>query len=473
MDVKRKKRLDAKDKIIAEQANRIAELEGLLKDALDTIATLKKNSQTSSKSPSSDIVKPPKPPLQDENGNEVKRKIGGQPGHKQTLRTPIAPELVDDICILNLTICPDCGQKVTLENTEPKITQQIELVEKPVFITEYQQFRYWCKHCNRFHYAKLPPEIEKAGLFGPNMKTLTAYLKGRCHASYTTLADYFRDVMHVDISRGFLAKQIKQATESLKTPYSELAELLQTEEHLHIDETSFKKNGKLQWVWCFVAELYSVFKIAPSRSTQVLFDTLGLDFSGTITCDFYAAYRKYGRETVEAILQFCWAHLIRELKFLATLADTKTYGKRLLKYVKAMFETIHRRGELTEIGFKRLMNKHQQAIRKTVQRNVPDHKKAEAIRNRFEQFGDEYFLFINDTKVSPTNNAAEREIRTVVLDRMVTQGTRSEGGNHWHECFWTVLATCRKQGRDVMEFLQLAMECYLKGLPPPSLVPES
>ena len=42
------------------------------------------------------------------------------------------------------------------------------------------------------------------------------------------------------------------------------------------------------------------------------------------------------------------------------------------------------------------------------------------------------------------SNVAEQNIRTLVLDRMVTQGVRSEAGNEWHERFWTTVATCRR-----------------------------
>ena len=97
--------MDAKDK-------EIAELKTLLKDALEKvvrlearIAVLEKNSSTSSKPPSSDIVKPkpPKPPK-----DKKKRKRGAQPGHPQHLRTPLAPELIDEIIKLELTACPSC-----------------------------------------------------------------------------------------------------------------------------------------------------------------------------------------------------------------------------------------------------------------------------------------------------------------------------------------------------------------------------
>src|SRR5215469_12530313 len=222
--------MDAKDKRIAKLEKRVIELEALLKNALDElkaalekIARLEKNSANSSKPPSSDIVKPPK--TKNKNDKQSKRKIGAQPGHKQNLRQPIAPELVDEIIKLELTDCPDCGHKLDLDKAETKTFQQIELVEKPFVVTEYQQLMYWCKKCKCYHYVRLPDAVEKTGLFGHNMTALTGYLKGRCHISYRTLKEYFRDVIGIDISTGFLAKQVKKVSAALKSPYEELAEL--------------------------------------------------------------------------------------------------------------------------------------------------------------------------------------------------------------------------------------------------------
>jgi len=314
--------------------------------------------------------------------------------------------------------------------------------------------------------------VEKAGLFGPKMIALTGYLKGRCHVSYRSLKDYFHDVMDIDISTGFLAKQIKKVSAALHPSYAELAELLKQQEHLNIDETSLKKNGKLQWAWCFVSEFFTFFKIDASRGSKVLDEVLGKDFLGSISSDFYSAYRKYTKDT-KRLVQFCWAHLIREIKFLATLNATKAYGKRLLKYVKAMFATIHRQDKLTEVGFKRLMNRHKKAILNTVRRFVPEHKKATVLAERFEKFGESYFLFIENPAIEPTNNAAEREIRTLVIDRKITQGVRSDVGNEWHERFWTVLATCKRQGKNVMAFLRESIFSLLHGLSPPSLLKPS
>ena len=80
---------------------------------------------------------------------------------------------------------------------ETEAVTQIELIEKPFFVTEYHQLIDWCKHCQCWHDHKLPPEVEKAGFFGPNMIALTACLKGHCHVSYRTLKKYFHDCMGI------------------------------------------------------------------------------------------------------------------------------------------------------------------------------------------------------------------------------------------------------------------------------------
>ena len=165
---------------------RIAELETLLQAALEEIARLRahivalekklnKNSANSSKPPSSDIVKPPKPR---KDKPRRKRKIGAQKGHKPHLRKPFDESQVDQIIELSLDACPKCGGNLVTTNEPPKTHQQVELVDKPFLVTEFQQPWYWCDHCQCFHAAELPPEIRKSGLFGPKLIALTAYLKG-------------------------------------------------------------------------------------------------------------------------------------------------------------------------------------------------------------------------------------------------------------------------------------------------------
>ncbi|MDR1948871.1 MAG: transposase [Spirochaetaceae bacterium] len=107
------------------------------------------------------------------------------------------------------------------------------------------------------------------------------------------------------------------------------------------------------------------------------------------------------------------------------------YGKRLLKAVKEMYVTIHQRESLTKMSWKRRMNKHRKAIEKAASFRVPEQKEAQNLSERMKGWGGSYFTFIAK-EIPSTNNAADQAIRAIVLDRKVTQGSRSEWGNRWY-----------------------------------------
>lgn len=126
----------------------------------------------------------------------------------------------------------------------------------------------------------------------------------------------------VTVSRGHLAKVVAKVSAALQRPYEELLDRLPAEERLNVDETGHKNNKKLFWTWCFRADLYTLFKIAPTRSGDVLLEVLGAEFNGVLGCDFFSAYRRYMREC-DIQVQFCLAHFIREVKYLTTLPDAR------------------------------------------------------------------------------------------------------------------------------------------------------
>ena len=90
---------------------------------------------------------------------------------------------------------------------------------------------------------------------------------------------------------------------------------------------------------------------------------------------------------------------------------------------------------------------------------------------RFRKHAEAYFAFITTPGMDPTNNVAEQAIRFVVIDRHVTQGTRSANGRRANERLWTVIATCALQGRSAFAFILQAVEAYFHDEPPPSLLP--
>jgi transposase len=323
------------------------------------------------------------------------------------------------------------------------------------------------------HYAPLPAVVASGGLTGPRLTTLIAYLKGACHASYSTIRKFLRDVVRVTVSRGQLAKVVGKVSQALAQPYQELLDKLPAQARLNVDETGHHDQGEQWWTWCFRASLYTLFKIDPTRSGDVLLEVLGEEFNGVLGCDYFSAYRRYLREC-NAVVQFCLAHLIRDVKFLTTLPDARdrAYGERVREALRALFGVIHRREELGPRVFQRQLTAARDEVLRQATEAAPPTAHSRNMAQRFAKHGEAYFEFVTTPDVEPTNNLAEQAIRFVVIDRHITQGTRGEKGRRWCERIWTVVATCAQQGRSVFEYLYAAVVASFQQTAVPSLLGE-
>lgn len=436
------------------------------------VAKLSKNSSNSSKPPSSDIVKPPtQTSSKKPNRGKKKRKIGGQPGHPKHDRKPFEEGEVNTFWNYHMDQCPDCGSSVRPARVDPRVVQQVEIAESPVRIEEHRALGFYCAKCRKVHHAPLPAEIKKGGLVGPRLTALVAYLKCACHASFSTIRKLLRDVLNITISRGQLVKVIQKVSQALEGVYDELLNRLPSEPRLNVDETGHKENGKRYWTWCFRSDWYTLFKIEKSRGSDVLLDVLGMEFDGVLGCDYFSAYRKYMKD-VGVQLQFCLAHLIRDVKFLTTLPDrvTRNYGERVLDGLRRLFKVIHRRETMTEPGFAKAIERARHDLVATA-KSAPKRTEAQNLAERFRQHGQAYFQFITTPGVEPTNNLAEQAIRFVVIDRYITYGTRSEKGRRWSERIWTVMATCARHKRSAFQYLQSVVHAHFNNQPIPSLLP--
>jgi transposase len=459
---------------------RIVVLEGQVATLLALVAKLqaqlaasKKNSTNSSKPPSSDIVKPPRPgsPQDKALRKREKRLRGAQPGHPRHERPPFVPEEIDERTDYALSTCPDCGGPVTPLDDSPRILQQVEVVAKPITISEHRGHACYCSHCRKTHYAEIPPYVRRAGLVGPRLTSLVAFLKGGCHCSFTTIRKFLRDVIGVTISRGQLRKVCGKVSDSLDAAYDQLLAALPNQARLNVDETGHKEYTQRLWTWCFRAATFTLFKIDPSRSSQVLLDVLGREFQGVLGCDYFSAYRKYMADS-NVLVQFCLAHLLRDVRFLVEHPNgrNRAYGQRLLAALRELFGVIHRRDELPAAQFAiDLQNAGDELLAQAVY-CVPSAREAQNLAKRFRRHGASYVRFITIPGIEPTNNLAEQAIRFVVIDRLVTQGSRSESGRRWLERIWTTMASCAQQGRSTFEFLVDSVHAFLDDRPSPTLL---
>ena len=435
----------------------------------ERIARLEKNSSNSSKPPSSDIINP-----QSDNKKKKKRKIGGQNGHPKHSRPLFKADEIDKTIVHKLST-EEIKRKglVPLSGTESAL-QQIDLPEKLYNVIDHRVQLYLAPN-GKIIKAKLPKEIRKAGLFSTRMMAFTGYLKARCHTSYSTLQSFLDDIMNLDVSQGYLSKVCtKKLSFALQPAYAEVGQFIRNAPIVGTDETGHKNSAyKSAWTWCQQDPNAVFFHISNSRASQVLIDILGEDYCGIIICDYFSANKKFIKLS-KALVQYCWAHLVRDIKFLLTLGSKtlKKWAQSLLDILQKLFKLWKTRHSCHWERYQKAITTLKKAFLQKVRR-PPSHSEAFNLKKRFVDGIDKcYFLFLEKEGVSPTNNLSEQAIRFVVIDRRVTQGTRSWAGMRWCERAWTVIATCARHKRSVYQFFLEVLNATYANTPYPKLIPD-
>jgi len=203
-----------------------------------------------------------------------------------------------------------------------------------------------------------------------------------------------------------------------------------------------------------------------SRAAWVLEQLLGKDYRGIVGSDFFSAYLKFLKDA-GCLAAYCWAHLppgVREIRYLTTMGDKLivNWATKLLNEAKRLFRAYHRQGQ-------RAQHNARDAILQRVRR-PPPRGEAQTLAKRIRLNAEAYFRFLDDERIEPTNNKAERALRHAVIDRRITQGTRGAPGSRWLERFLTARETCRQQDRPLFAYLVQAITQHTAGQPVTLLV---
>jgi len=456
---------------LAEQAKRIADLERQL-------ALRQQNSTTTSKPPSSDGLAG----QQRERGRRVKsrRKAGGQPGHPGHHRPLVPSDRVDTIVDLVPDACRQCEHRLHARHNvgDPRRHQITELPPIAAHITEYRCHRRQCPACGTTTLAPLPDDLTSQ--FGPQLTALIAYLTVVCRLPRQVVQRLLEGVLQIPISLGSTQKAWEEASAAVATPYEELQHALTHQPVLNGDETGHRTNGAKRWLWTLVAPTFVFYTIATSRGTDVLKHLLGATFAGVLGSDRLPAYLAYAATR----RQFCWAHFRRNLLSAQDLAKTvsaKRFCREALALQRQLFRLWHRfRGDPHARGSPLT---RAQLIAKT----LPIEQRFFTLAGRYVHAADgdvsnlaralfvhhpHFFTFVREEGVEPTNNVAERALRTAVVWRKIMFGNRSAEGELAVARLLTVTRTCQLQQLSALAYLTAAIRCHRRRQAVASLLPK-
>ena len=460
---------------LTERAKQIADAEKQIADLERQLRRFKQNSTNSSKPPSSDGLAGE--PRQRGRPNKSRRKAGGQPGHRGTHRPVVPAERVDEVRAVLPEHCQHCGHSLTGQVEPVRTTghphrhQVTEVPSIQAHIVEYQCHRVVCPECGGSTRAALPAEA--SGQFGPHLTALIAYLTVVCRMPRRVVEALLAQVLGIEISLGSTQKCWEEASQAVASPCQELEQHLKEEPVLNIDETGWRTNGAKRYLWAFVAARYLVYTVAATRGSEVLVRLLGAVFRGILCSDRFSAYLKYHHGRA----QFCWAHLKRNLlgivEFTKSSAVERFCRDALAEHAK-LFRLWHKfRGG--RIDRRQLLLRSlpiQKRIFALAERHLDSrNREVRNLATALFEHTERLFSFVEHEGVEPTNNSAERALRTGVQWRKICFGNRSAQGEIATARLLTVAETCDLQRLNILVYLSAAIAGHRRRQPVATLLP--
>lgn len=240
----------------------------------------------------------------------------------------------------------------------------------------------------------------------------------------------------------------------------------------NVDETGWRQGRRRAWLWAAVADALGVFKVAASRSRDAFEALMGRSPPGVVTSDRYSAYSHLPPEKRQA----CRAHLRRDFQAMIDRGDAgEAIGEELLMHSDVMFDAWSkvRAGAASRRTFATKTRPWlRREVRALLRRGAEcTSKKTASTCREVLKVEASLWTFSKVEGVEPTDNAAERALRHAVCWRKTSFGTDSPAGSRFVERMLTAVESCRRQSRDLIDFLVEAIQAHRSGGSPPSLLP--
>jgi transposase len=423
---------------------------------------ISKNSQNSSKPPSSDGLTKPSPKSLRGKSN---RKPGGQPGHPGSgleQREEVDEKKVHAIASEHCSGC-QTSLKDVVESYERR--QVFDIPPLKIRVTEHQIARKICPCCGLKNEGVAPEDVMYPTQYGSRIRALITYLNQYQLLPYERLAEFFADVFSHRISKGTLVKTVKRCFTHLSPVEEGIKQLLQKTEKLHADESGLRVLGKLHWCHVASTDTLTFYDVHAKRGGQALTD-MGIlpNYQGTLIHDHFNPYFAFSCQHA-----LCNAHHLRELTFIAE-QQKQEWANHLIGLLLAMKKQVeaHQAEGLPlrpsrmeafercydEIIMQGLWHPDNLVKRPPKKRGVVSQTKAKNLLDRLRFERQRVLAFMYDPTIPFDNNQAERDIRMIKVKQKISGCFRSFAGAKWFCRNRGYISTARKQKQNVLGALQ-------------------
>lgn len=369
---------------------------------------------------------------------EVKKARGHKKGQKGFKRKPIdhnEPHRFERIPMPEA--CPDCGHKLQLRTYEDK--KIIDLIERQVETVIYEIAKGHCTQCHKNHRASLP--VLPKALIGNQLLAEAAVMAYVDHIPVAKITGMYGNV----IQDGTLFKSFYRVADLLEPTIEVLRDDFRRNLYRHADETGWKTDGKNGYAWVFCTSDTTLFQFADTRSGKIAQSIFGQDpLPGYLTVDRYGGYNK-----VPCEFQYCYAHLLRDVKALEK-SEPLNEGVKVfvsqLSHALSEAMKLQKNAELDDVKYYESAKLIQNQIEAIVL-NRSEHPGILKIQEIFRDQAARLYHWVDDREVCSHNNFAERTLRGTVVSRKTSYGSKSAKGRESRSVLMSVLYTAKQRLR--------------------------
>jgi len=358
-----------------------------------------------------------------------------------------------------MEVCPDC--QVPLENRTVYTQYQTDLPPIVPIVTEFHIQAGTCPCCGQRWQGRHPEQISDAigaanNQLGPVILTMAAELKHRLGVPYRKICDFFTTYLDLEICPATFCRAEQRLAQLAAPTYALLLDALRRCDVVHADETGWRISCLNAWLWVFSSSTVTIYAIRTSRGHDVPEEILGPSFDGILVVDGLNSYN-----VLDYVQSRCNGHLLRRCRRLADdLGDPAAvaYVERLLRLVQEAIDVAERREELTPAGYARRVTELENRLDAWIDAWAPRFgADVNRLVNHVCAHRGEWFVFLHEAGVPPTNNHAEQMLRPAVISRKIGGCNKTLLGALVHGMLASLMVSCVQQGK---RFLDLAKQLF-------------
>src|SRR5215467_7105356 len=366
---------------------------------------------------------------------------------------PIPDHVDEEIQVEAPEKCPDCGGPLTVERVD---TQYQEEIVRRTYVRRFQIPICRCQQCAKRVQGRHPLQTSDAlgaaaVQVGPEAVALGVLMNKSMGLPHADAAAILKHGFRLRMSPGGICRAIERVARQAEATWHALRKAARRSDVAHMDETSWKVDAQLRWLWAVVTEQVTFCEILPGRGFQQAKKILGAGYAGWLVHDGLRLYYKF----LKAAHQSCLFHLIHRCK---KMAEASPRTSRFPLAVKQLLEQAltlrdrYREKKISLHGMWTVTGRLEAKLDRLLagrQRDRANQRLAQHLRHERPYL----FTFLYCPGLEATNNVAERVMRILVMIRKNWGGNRTAKGARTQAVLTSILCTAKQQDKDLFPLI--------------------